>query len=378
MGTFATLGALVVSSFLDPAAALFTDENEPSLDPWDPGAWVAASMTASREGGLEQIGPFRFSAKNEGDKVANQRAAAAGWTGDDRRSLVDLARTQIGTPYVWAASDPGNGFDCSGFTQWVLGQYGIETTHQASAQQQQFRSVGRDELVPGDLVFFNYGRLSAGVADHVGLYIGKGMMIDASSSEGGIVERPVDWDHFIGAGATGVMTGKQSVAKRGKRGKPTPVSIDPVPSALAGLLNDTNTMPIALYQTMGGQVPVRPRRRDGAGGDAEQQLYEGFMAAGRPDLAKMVGTKDFHTWIEAESGWNPNIVSQYYEGHGRNYGLFQFWEGHDWTSRYVDGDTFTASPYKQAMMVARYFDLTPSDIRRYAEQVRNGTYQGWG
>jgi hypothetical protein len=102
------------------------------------------------------------------------------------------------------------------------------------------------------------------------------------------------------------------------------------------------------------------------------------MKAGRPDLAKMVNTKDFQTWIGAESGWNVSSVSQYFPGHGRNFGLFQFWQGHDWTSEYLIGGEWTATPYEQALLVARHFSgLTPADIRRYADEVRSGSYAGW-
>lgn len=116
----------------------------------------------------------------------------------------------------------------------------------------------------------------------------------------------------------------------------------------------------------------------GKNGSVERQLAAGFMDAGRPDLAKLVGTKDFTQWIAAESGWNVGSVSQYYPGHGRNYGLFQFAQIHDWTSKYLDNGQWTASPYEQAGLVAQYFHLTPGDVANYAQQIRNGTYSGWG
>lgn len=92
----------------------------------------------------------------------------------------------------------------------------------------------------------------------------------------------------------------------------------------------------------------------------------------------MVGTQDFQTWVAAESGWDPGVTSKYFPGHGVNYGLFQFWEGHAWTANYVKNGEFTADPYTQAKLVARYFSqLTPDDIHRYAAAIRNGTYSGW-
>ncbi len=114
-------------------------------------------------------------------------------------------------------------------------------------------------------------------------------------------------------------------------------------------------------------------------GSIEQQLYKGFMDAGRQDLAKMVGTKDFTTWINAESGWNPSAISPANNQGLPNYGLFQFWAGHPWTKQYVNGaGDWVASAYTQAKLVAQYFKLTPADIRTYASQIRTGQYNGWG
>lgn len=131
---------------------------------------------------------------------------------------------------------------------------------------------------------------------------------------------------------------------------------------------------------------VRPRDRatDFKGPDArvKQQLYDGFVDAGRPDLARMVRTRAFSTWIRAESGWNPRVVSAYFGGHGRNAGLFQFaLLDREWVWDDVDTSewTYGATPYQQAQLVVKYFPhLTPGAIRTYAEQVDAGTYKGWG
>ena len=94
----------------------------------------------------------------------------------------------------------------------------------------------------------------------------------------------------------------------------------------------------------------------------------------------MVKTGAFKTWIGAESGWDPDIVSKYYEGHGQNSGLFQFANNyHPWVANYIQNGDFTATPFQQAKMVAKYFpQLDPRDIRSYARQIRDGTYKGWG
>jgi cell wall-associated NlpC family hydrolase len=84
--------------------------------------------------------------------------------------VVGIAMQYLGTPYVWGGSSP-SGFDCSGFAMYVYAQLGISLPHNAAAQ---YGSVGayvsRDELEPGDLVFFD------GLG-HVGIYIGGGQFI---------------------------------------------------------------------------------------------------------------------------------------------------------------------------------------------------------
>lgn len=122
--------------------------------------------------------------------------------------------------------------------------------------------------------------------------------------------------------------------------------------------------------------------------EVQRQLYQGFMDAGREDLAKLVNTRDFQTWVAAESGWNPNNVSQYYTVNGNravNGGLFQFrwFDERNWlTSYFTNGNdpssSFTASPYEQAVFVSKYFNLSAADVHAYAAQVRSGTYGGWG
>jgi cell wall-associated NlpC family hydrolase len=87
---------------------------------------------------------------------------------------VRIAARELGTPYRYGGNSPG-GFDCSGLTSYVYGRLGIELPHNAAAQYGHGRPVDRDELRPGDLVFFH------GLG-HVGLYVGRGRMIHAPQS----------------------------------------------------------------------------------------------------------------------------------------------------------------------------------------------------
>ena len=90
----------------------------------------------------------------------------------------------------------------------------------------------------------------------------------------------------------------------------------------------------------------------------------------------MVYTNDFHLWIQQESGWNPRAVSPPNNHRLRNDGLIQIWRGHSFDRH---GEVSRMSPYQQAQTVARYFpQLTPQKIHHYADQIRAGTYKGWG
>lgn len=85
--------------------------------------------------------------------------------------VVGIAMQYLGVPYVWGGSSPG-GFDCSGFTSYVYAQIGVSLPHNAAMQYAYGTPVSRDQLEPGDLVFFN------GLG-HEGLYVGGGQFIHA-------------------------------------------------------------------------------------------------------------------------------------------------------------------------------------------------------
>ena len=87
-------------------------------------------------------------------------------------AAVQAALAQIGDPYVWGGTGP-DGFDCSGLTSYAYGASGVALPHSSRAQSTLGVEVARDQLQPGDLVFF-YEPIS-----HVGLYIGNGMMVHA-------------------------------------------------------------------------------------------------------------------------------------------------------------------------------------------------------
>lgn len=99
-------------------------------------------------------------------------------------SIVAIAKQFLGCPYVYGASGP-NAFDCSGFTSYVYRQVGISIPHGATSQYRGGTPVSRENVQPGDLVFIADPAYCAGYPiSHVGIYIGNGQFIHASSNRG--------------------------------------------------------------------------------------------------------------------------------------------------------------------------------------------------
>lgn len=96
------------------------------------------------------------------------------------------ARTQIGAPYSYGGTSPA-GFDCSGFTQWVWRHHGADLPHSSSGQfglasREGYRRIWkRENLEIGDLVFH---KTTGATVGHVGIYVGHGDFISATSSNG--------------------------------------------------------------------------------------------------------------------------------------------------------------------------------------------------
>jgi len=94
------------------------------------------------------------------------------------RDIVTFAKRFIGTPYVFGGSSPKTGFDCSGFTSYVMRAYGVSLNRSARDQVMNGVGISRSQLKPGDLILFHTTR--PGIS-HVGMYIGNGQFIHASS-----------------------------------------------------------------------------------------------------------------------------------------------------------------------------------------------------
>ena len=94
--------------------------------------------------------------------------------------LIDFAQSLVGVKYTYGGTSPENGFDCSGFTQYVFGSFGIKLERVAADQAKQGVEVKQEELLPGDLVFSDTDGGNNNI-NHVGIYIGDGNFISATS-----------------------------------------------------------------------------------------------------------------------------------------------------------------------------------------------------
>jgi cell wall-associated NlpC family hydrolase len=102
-----------------------------------------------------------------------------------------FALTRQGDEYVWAAAGPDT-FDCSGLVMWAYAQVGISLEHFTGDQWNEGEHIPLSELAPGDLVFeFNL--------DHVGMYVGNGLFLDAPSTGQVVQIQPIDWPEVDGA-----------------------------------------------------------------------------------------------------------------------------------------------------------------------------------
>ncbi|HEV2146991.1 MAG TPA: C40 family peptidase [Longimicrobiaceae bacterium] len=132
-------------------------------------------------------GTFVASAPLAAQQPSTAPAAAARAAAPvERDSLVALARSQLGRRYLFGGTDPDRGFDCSGFTRYLMRALGVQLPRTAQEQAAVGREVPLDpaRLRVGDLLTFGRG----GRITHVGVYVGDGRYIHASSYAGRIVE----------------------------------------------------------------------------------------------------------------------------------------------------------------------------------------------
>ena len=133
-------------------------------------------------------------ARTAADRPAPFAAASASMNATAmslRDSIVALARAQVGKRYVLGGASPARGFDCSGLVQYLAAALKLDVPRTAAEQSSRAgREVAKDpsRLRPGDLLTFGSGKR----ASHIGIYVGDGKFIHASTAAGRVVESRVD------------------------------------------------------------------------------------------------------------------------------------------------------------------------------------------
>ncbi|MFE8947710.1 NlpC/P60 family protein [Streptomyces sp. NPDC007856] len=115
---------------------------------------------------------------------------------------IAFAQGKLGTPYLWGgegSAEQGGRFDCSGLTQAAYAKVGIALPRVANDQYNAGPHPSRDQLLPGDLVFFSTDPSDSRAIHHVGIYVGGGYMIDAPRTGAVIRFDPIDTRDYFGA-----------------------------------------------------------------------------------------------------------------------------------------------------------------------------------
>ena len=113
-------------------------------------------------------------------------------------TVVETAKQYLGYKYVYGGSSPSTGFDCSGFTSYVFKLHGVSLSRTAAGQYSNGTGVEKANLQPGDLVMFGKSGIN-----HVGIYLGGGMMIHAANPSRGVTTDTINsgyyFNNYVGA-----------------------------------------------------------------------------------------------------------------------------------------------------------------------------------
>ena len=108
-------------------------------------------------------------------------------------ALVSLAQSFMGVPYVWGGAGPG-GFDCSGFIYYLIAQHGLNVPRMADGQFNVGMPIEKGQIQAGDLVFFSTYEPGP---SHVGIYMGDGNFIHASSAAGRVTITSMSKNYYV-------------------------------------------------------------------------------------------------------------------------------------------------------------------------------------
>ncbi len=179
--TWAAL-SVAVPLLLATATASFAAPNE---DQNQPQTRFEASQTTDDQTGIENQTDVIVVLTLEDGKVESTDSSKAEKFSSENGAFCKIrkvATRYLGTPYRWGGTTP-NAFDCSGFTRYVYSSLGVHIPRTAREQFKAGKPVKREQLKTGDLVFFD---MMKGYVSHVGLYLGNGVFIHASTPATGV------------------------------------------------------------------------------------------------------------------------------------------------------------------------------------------------
>ena len=149
-----------------------------------------AGSRAPRQLPRVEIAALADTRQSEPDERFPEAAPFEGFEITDamRDSIVRLAKAQVGRRYRFGGTTPTRGFDCSGFVRYVLGQLHMSLPRLAAQQARVGAPVERADLRPGDLLSFG----EKDTISHIGIYIGDGRYVHASSVAGRVIVSPLN------------------------------------------------------------------------------------------------------------------------------------------------------------------------------------------
>ena len=109
-----------------------------------------------------------------------------------RQKMMKTAYQSLGSRYKWAGKNPREGFDCSGLMHYTYLQSGLNIPRTAAQQRQASRTISKNQLMPGDMIFFKTGKRT----EHVGIYTGGGEFIHASTSRKRVVKDKLQYKYW--------------------------------------------------------------------------------------------------------------------------------------------------------------------------------------
>lgn len=286
-----------------------------------PGAG-AKSRRNTGGGGPDTSG--RTSGKSKGHRSGKPQVS-----GD---AIAKYALTFVGkVPYVWGGETP-NGWDCSGFVTYVFNHFGISVPRLAGDQARAGKPVKKGDIKPGDLLFFELGSQSAtdngSRADHVGIAIGGGKMVNAANTSDDTCVMPI-WDTFTHARR---FAGAGSGSYDGKNGKGgDEESTDPgngSSTSTVGASSELAAVQAAMAGVAGGGAGVsgasgsNKNRGGGSGGPSAAALKGNTLLKTLSDAGfKGDGLRTAWAVAMAESGGRPRALAD--DSDDLSYGLFQ-------------------------------------------------------